>query len=403
MTRRYFIGLSAGASLFGIDAALVRTDGVGHGLRLKLEQFIHAPYSPELRELLWRVNNTPTPETRLVAAAHRVLGEMHALAVKQLLGQKTATALDVICVGCTGVSLWHETEGRYPSTLSLGMAAVLAERTGLTILSDFSSRDVAAGRQATPLTIPVDAMLFQEAHEHRVLVDLASVASVISLPARLGPPGRRLIGYQAAPGTLLLDGLMRLMTNGREHYDAGGKYAVQGRCLDALLERWLQNPFFQKRPPKTVPRQEFGADFLSRAIEQAKRIDGNLHDVLCTMTYFIADAIVQSLQQSFDPLPARILVSGRGVRNGLLWRLLEQKLAPITLERTDVHGVPSEARKAVGVAGITAMTMDGIQLNGTAGTTSSRLLGQFTPGQVRNWSRCLAWMAAQAVPARAAA
>jgi anhydro-N-acetylmuramic acid kinase len=402
---RYFIGLSSGASLFGVDAALVRAEGVGSGLRFRLEQFLHAPFSKELRELLWRVTTNASPEVRHVATLHRVLGETYALAVKQLLGQGRLPAQEVYCVGCPGQSLWHEPEGRYPSTLNLGMASVLAERTGLTTVSDFSSRDMALGGQGLPITALVDAMLFQHPHEHRVLIDLGSAASVVSLPGQLGPHGRKLLGYQAAPCTMLLDGLMRLLTNGREHFDAGGKHAVQGRCLEPLLDRWMHNHFFQKRPPKCVPRQEFGPDFLSRAVEQAKRIEGNLHDVLCTMTHFVASAIVHSLQHDLPAMPARILLSGRGVRNGLLWHMLEQKLAPIPLELTDAHGLPSDARKAVAIAGLAALTVDGVPANLpiVTGASGPRLLGQLTPGSSGNWARCLSWMARQFAPPQSAA
>ena len=194
---------------------------------------------------------------------------------------------------------------------------------------------------------------------------------------------------------MLLDGLMRLLTNGREPFDAGGKNAVQGRCLEPLLERWMQNHFFHERPPKCVPRREFGPDFLNRAVEQAKRLEGNLHDVLCTMTHFVAHAIVHAVRNFLRAAPARILLSGRGVRNGFLWHLLEQKLNPLPLEKIDAHGIAAEARQAVAHAGLAALTMDGVPINlpSVTGASSSRLVGQLTPGASDNWSRCLAWMA----------
>ena len=405
MNHRHFIGLSSGSSLFGVDAALVRAEGIGSDLTLKLDHFLHAPFGHELRALLLRVVTNAAPEVRHIATLHRVLGETFALAVKQLLDQARLPTQQILCVGCPGLSLWHDAEGRYPSTLNVGMASVLAERTGLTTLSDFSSRDIALGGQGLPITALVDAMLFQHPQEHRVLIHLGSTASIVSLPAQLGPNARNVLGFQAAPCTMLLDGLMRLLTNGREHYDAGGKHAVQGRCLEPLLERWMQNHFFQKRPPKCVPRQEFGPDFLSRAIEQAKRLNGNLHDVLCTMTHFVASAIVHSLQHDLPALPKRILLSGKGVRNGFLWHLLEQKLHPLPLDKTDAHGIPTEACKALAHAGLAALTMDGVPANlpAVTGASGPRILGQFTPGANGNWARCLAWMARQSAPLQAAA
>jgi anhydro-N-acetylmuramic acid kinase len=403
-TRRYFIGLHSGASLFGVDAALVRVDGVGAAMKMGIEHFVSIPFSSDLRELLWRATTSAAPEVRHLGAAHRILGETYALAVKQLVEQSRQPLKDVMAMGCSGVLLWHDGAGRFPAALELGMTAVLAERTGVTTLSDFKSRDLALGGQGGPLTALVDARLFQDAQEPRVRLDLGTVATVVYLPPQLEVP-QRLLGWEATPCTMLLDGLMRIMTNGRESFDAGGKHAVQGRCLEPLLERWLQNHFFQARPPKCVPRHEFGVDFLHRSIEQAKRVGGNLHDVLCTMTHFIAGAIVQSLERHLPRPPQRLLLSGRGVRNGFLWHLLEQKLHGIPLERTDIHDVASDQYKAFANAALAALTIDGVPANlpSVTGASAARVLGQWTPGSPANWARCAAWMARQSASAQAAA
>ncbi len=325
MSHRYYVGLSSGSSRLGVDAALVRVEGIGARARFLVEQFHHTPFGQELRDLLWRVASNPTPEVRHLGTLHRILGETYGLAVKQLLEAHRQIARDVLAIGCSGLSLWHDTVGRYPATLDLGMMSVLAERTGLTTVSDFSSRDLALGGQGRPIDAIIDAQLFFQPAEHRVRLHLGSTASVVSLPADLQLQSRHLLGWQAAPCTMLLDGLMRLMTSGREPFDSGGKHAVQGRCVDPLLDRWMQNHFFHERPPKCVPRDEFGPDFLNRAIEQARRVGGNLHDVLCTMTHFVAGAIARSLQEHLATPPMRVLVSGGGSRNGFLWHLLEQK------------------------------------------------------------------------------
>jgi anhydro-N-acetylmuramic acid kinase len=235
MTRRWCIGLSSGCSLFGMDAALVRVDGQGTEMALRLEEFLHVPYGRELRDLLWHVRSTQAPELRHLATVHRVLGETSALVVRQLLEHSRLPAQEIFCIGSSGLEIWHDADGRYPANLNLGMCSVLAERTGLTTVSDFSSRDLVLGGQGLPLTALVDALLFHDPREHRVLLHLGSVATLLSLPADRGMNHRRIIGFQAAPCTLLLDGLMRLLTAGREHFDAGGKNAVQGRCLEPLL------------------------------------------------------------------------------------------------------------------------------------------------------------------------
>lgn len=404
MSPRWFIGLSSGSSLSGVDAALLRIDGFGSGLALHLEHFLHAPFGAELRELLWRTMTSAAPDIKYLGTLHRILGETYALATKQLL-ERRQHPKDVLAVGCTAAPLWHDGDGRYPAILEIGMMSVIAERTGLTTVSDFASRDLALGGQGQPIQAIVDTLLFHRSDEHRVRLHLGGTATVVSLPRQLGPNARNVIGWQAAPCTMLLDGLMRLMTNGREPFDAGGKHAVQGRCLEPLLERWLQNHFFHERPPKCVPRREFGLDFLNRTIEQAKRIGGTLHDVLCTMTHFIARAIVHSLQEYLPTPAARILVSGGGARNGFLWHLLAQRLDPIMIEKTEAAGIEADACRAVASAGLAALTMDGVPINlpSVTGASGARLSGQFTPGAPANWARCLAWMARQSTPAHHAA
>jgi anhydro-N-acetylmuramic acid kinase len=403
--KRWYIGISSGRSLMGVDAALVCVDGYGAQVALRLEHFVHAGYGRELRELLWHVQSTPTPELRHLATLHRVLGETYAIAVRQVMEQSRVPAQQVLAVGCAGLEVWHDTQGRYPANLTLGMIGVIAERTGLTVLSDFSSRDIALGGQGLPMTALVDALLFHDPGEHRLLVHLGSVATVVALPAQPGVNHRNVIGFQAAPCTLLLDGLMRLLTANREHFDNGGKNAVQGRCLEPLLERWLQDSFFKQPPPKCVSRSAWGSDFLNRAVAQAKELEGNLHDVLCTMTHFVARAILQELHRHLPTPPGRVLLSGRGTRNGFLWHLLEQNLGAIPMEKTDAHGIPCEARQAIAHAGLAALTMDGVPANlpSVTGASGARVLGQLTPGAGENWSRCLSWMARQAPSIQTAA
>lgn len=195
---------------------------------------------------------------------------------------------------------------------------------------------------------------------------------------------------------------MQRLTGGREEYDAGGKNGVQGRCLEPLLQRWLAHPYLQRRPPKSLTRQAFGEEFLAQAVQTARQLRGSLHDLVCTATHFVARSIGVSLKRFLPQgrLPQRALLSGGGVRNGLLLHLLEQQLGGIPLDKTDSHGVPAGARKAIESALLAVLTLDGVPANlpAVTGAAGSRLLGSLTPGSSANWARCLAWMAAQTAP-----
>src|SRR6266852_5706651 len=156
MTTRCIIGLSSGSSVAGVDAALLETEGVGLELRVRPVLVLHQPYHGDLRDLIRRTGSPGKVDGRQTALLHRLLGETFAAAARQTADRASMSLQKVQCLGCPGHTVWHDPEGRFPSTLALGMAAVVAERTGVTTVSDFRSRDMAAGGQGAPLTALVD-------------------------------------------------------------------------------------------------------------------------------------------------------------------------------------------------------------------------------------------------------
>ena len=350
--------------------------------------------------MIRRLSEPGTCEVREVALLHRLLGESFAAAARAAADQGSLSLQEVQVIGCPGHTVWHETEGRFPSTLPLGMAAVVAERCGVTTVGDFRCRDVAAGGQGLPLAALTDHLLFRDPHEDRVLLHLGGTARVVFLPAGGRPAD--VVGFEAGPCNLLLDALMRHMTGGRADFDAGGKHAVQGKCVESLARTWMEHPYFSQRPPKCLPRHVFGETFAVRALHQAREVQAGMHDLLCTATHFVARVVASSLKR-FLPAsqpPARILLSGGGARNGLLWRLLEQHLPEAAIARTDEVGVPVGMRKATSFGLLAALAVDGVSGNAPSATGAAgpRLLGSLTPGSSANWARCLAWMTAQSPP-----
>jgi anhydro-N-acetylmuramic acid kinase len=273
---------------------------------------------------------------------------------------------------------------------------VVAERTGITTLSDFRARDLAAGGQGVPLAALADYLMFRDTSETRVLIHLGGLARVVYLPA--GCRLHQVMGFEAGPCNVLLDALMRQITGGRESYDPGGRHAVQGRCIEPLLRDWLLHPALQKRPPRGVPRHMFGTEFAVASVQQARQKGWSLHDLLCTATHFVAQSVTSSLRRFLptgQPVQ-RVLLSGGGVKNGLLWHLLEQQLGGVPMDRTEKFGIPSDSRKALAFGILAALTIDGVAANvpSATGASASRLLGSITPGASSNWARLLAWMSA---------
>ncbi len=398
---RWIIGLASGSGAEAVEAALVEIEGTGFGLQPRLARTMRQAYSRDMRELLLRIGSATPCDIRQVAQVHRLLGETFAAAARQVADRASLPLQRVQCLACPGHTACHDPEGRFPASLMAGMAAIVAERTGVTTISEFRARDLAAGGQGVPLLSAADYLLFRSDDENRILLHLGGLARIVYLPA--DGAMREVLGFEAGPCNLLLDALMRHMTGGRELFDSGGKHAVQGRCIEPLLERWLSQPYLQRRPPKSLPRHSFGDEFARETVQLARQKEWGLHDVLCTATHFVARAVLHAIRKYVpqNGQPTRVLLSGGGARNGFLWHLLEQQLSGLKLEKTDAHGVPADARKPLGFAILAALTVDGVPANvpSATGAAGARLLGSLTPGSSLNWSRCLAWMASQsAVP-----
>lgn len=401
---RWLIGLASGSCADGVEAALLEAEDIGLNLRVKPIQVAQQPYPRDLRGLLLQASSMTPCEVKQLSLMHRLLGETFAAAARHVADRASLSLQRIQCVGCPGHTVWHDTEGRFASTLNLGMAAVIAERTGLTTVSDFRTRDLAAGGQGVPLAALADFLMFRSGEEDRLLIHLGGLARVVHLPAAGRLPD--VLGFEAGPCNGLLNALMHELTGGKEPFDPGGRHAVQGRCLEPLLNKWLEHSYLQKRPPKSLPRHIFGSDFARQTVAQARQKGWALHDVLCTATHFVARGIARAVERFVTAPRAgqsspRVLLSGGGVRNGFLWHLLEQQLAGLPMERTDECGIPADVRKPLAFGVLAALTMDGVPGNvpTATGAAAGRLLGSITPGSTANWARCLSWMSAQvAVP-----
>jgi anhydro-N-acetylmuramic acid kinase len=388
-----------------VTAALVETEGTGLDLQVTPVRVVQQPYARELRDLIRYRESGESAEFRQLCLLHRLLGETFAAAARQAADRASLSLQRVQCIGCSGHTVRHEPDGRFPSTLSIGMPAIVAERTGVTTVSDFRSRDLAAGGQGASVEALADYLLFRHATETRVLLHLGASSGVVALPA--GGHLHEVLGFEIGPCTALLDGLLRYSTAGKEEFDAGGKHGAQGCCIEPLLERWLNHPYFSRRPPKSLPRPTFADEFVQQGIQLARSQSHGINDLVCTATHLVARCILAACRRFLGESwpPDRVILSGGGTRNGLLWQILEQQFSPLPLAKTEHYGVPVEGRDAIASAVLAALTVDGVAGNRTraTGASGSRLLGNLTPGSTANWARCLAWMAVQSAPLSVAA
>lgn len=393
---RLFIGLANGSGGEGADAVLVETTGVGLQLRARVIESLRRKHHRDVQELFLKTMPLSCSASLAdLTLLHRQLGENAGQAALQLIAATRIEMARVMAIGHMGPLAWHEPSRLSFTSLEIGQASAIVEKTGLTVIDEFRERDIAAGGQGMPITSIADWAFFRDADQGRLLVHLGGITSFVYIPAHARP--QDVLAFEIGPGTRLLDAIIRQGSSGRERFDVGGKHAVQGKCLDGLLAKWLEHPYLQQRPPKSLSRTEFGVDWIARAARAAVEVEGKLEDFLCTLSHFLVRSIV--LATRWLPAmtePVHLWLSGGGTRNGLFWRLLEQEMPGVVLHRLDELGVPSQARQAAGAALLAALAMDGVPAS-SPGVTGAvgRLLGKMTPGEGRSWARCLRWMAEQ--------
>jgi anhydro-N-acetylmuramic acid kinase len=391
MSSRLLIGLSVGSGLEGVDAVAVRAAGVGLDLALRVEGAVRVAFPHPVRDACRFAGHesfrAPGPDFV------RNVAETVVHAARQVLMRAGVSPRDTFAAGL--VEPAHP-----PAELGLTWPEVadrVAEQTGLTVLHGFRHRDRAAGGTGHPITPAADYLLLRAATHTRLLVHLGAVTSLVLVPA--GGKVSAVIGFEAGPGNQLLDALLFHGTRGKEVADPGGKKAVQGKCLEPLLARWLEHPHLTRVPPKAVHPDAFGRSFLLAAFDSARQLGGGLPDLLCTATHLAARAMGDAARVWLPtpPTPRQVFATGGGVRNGFLWQLVSQQFAGEVVARADDAGLPALARNAAAAAVLAALTCDGVagNLSVLTGATGGRLLGHFAPGDGRNWAKVAAWVADQ--------
>ncbi|GBD31257.1 Anhydro-N-acetylmuramic acid kinase [bacterium HR33] len=367
------VGLMSGTSADGVDAALVRIEESGE---LSLVAFVFLAYAASERVRLLDAIERGTP--RELATVDVWLGERFADAVERVLAEAGAKAKDLKFIACHGHTFWHE-PGK--ASLQLGNPAVLAERFGVTVVSDFRSRDVAAGGQGAPLVPIADACLFGHPQKGRALLNLGGMANVTWVP-RLGDVDGT-IAFDTGPGMAVIDCVVRKLVPDLE-YDVGGVLAASGRAVEEAVRVLLSDPFFGLPPPKSTGRERFGTAFAERLIaEVSERLpDAAPEDMVATAVELTARSVADQIER-WLPRGERseLLVSGGGAKNRWLMERLAQRLAQWEVVRFEDVFFDGDAKEAAAFAFLGWLTLHGRPGNvpRATGARGPRVLGRITP------------------------
>ncbi|MEK6710075.1 MAG: anhydro-N-acetylmuramic acid kinase [Nitrospinota bacterium] len=374
------IGLMSGTSADGVDAALVRIAGG----KAALLDFRSLPHAQALRGRVLAAGGEPGAATAEICSLHREIGEAFARAALEIIAASGAAPSEVSFIGSHGQTVRHLPEGGVdllPSTLQLGDAAVIAERTGITVVADFRARDVAAGGSGAPLAPWAHRFLFERPGAPVAFLNLGGIANLTYIPPA-GRPG--LFGFDCGPANMALDGCVARLTRGAERFDRGGRLAARGRVDKEALGLMLAHPFLRLAPPKSTGRETFGEAFLEGALAPLRERGAPPEDELATLTAFSAECVLRAARDHFpgDAPPAEFLVGGGGYQNETLLRRLREGLAPIPVRSSGERGIPPGAVEAVAFALLGWASLRGVPANVPAATGARRevVLGHITPG-----------------------
>lgn len=379
------VGLMTGTSADAVDAVVVRLKGEGLATKHEVLAELERPLADDLRDEVLAISGAKTLEPERLMRLDTELGELYAEAVSEVCDRAGIAVEKLTAIGSHGQTVRHIPRsggGGRAFTLQLGSAATLAERTGVTVVSDFRRRDTEAGGEGAPLVPIADFWLFRSDAESRVLLNLGGMANITWLPkhARLAD----VLAFDTGPGNAVLDGLVRAGTRGLARHDEAGGLAASGRSHEGLLEELLADPFFVLPPPRSTGRERFGESYAERLADVGESMGLSLEDTLATAVELTAASIERALQDFVSPHGKvdALYVSGGGVRNVTLMMALRRRLSSIRVDRLDSLGVSSGIKEALAFAFLAHLTLCGEAGNvpGATGARHPAVLGSITPG-----------------------
>ena len=315
-------GIMSGTSLDGIDVAIVDID---RG-QIKPVAFRTAPYPKAVREAIMAVSNR-TCHTSEISHLNFRLPALYAAELRKLPVPLETVKL----IGCHGQTIFHEGSR---STLQIADGSVLAELTGIAVVSDFRTRDMAAGGQGAPMVPFFDYACFRHPKRTRVAVNIGGIGNITVIK-----PGARLeevVAFDTGPGNMVMDQLVGGM-------DRGGKLGSAGHIDRKLLAELLKDRYYRLAPPKSTGREQYGPEFVQRFAGLA------LADAVATAAAFTIATLVRGIGLITDT-PDDVIVGGGGARNPHLMALLAAQLAVSRVTTTNEFGIDSDAKEAIAFA-----------------------------------------------------
>ena len=380
----------SGTSLDGIDVAIIDITGSGYKAKINVLTNHSVPYPRKVREALLDISNANT-HTSEISRLNFLLGELYAEAVEETAERGGIPLPTIRLIGCHGQTIYHEGQGsaylgkKVASTLQIGESSVISERTGISVISNFRERDMAAGGKGAPLAPYLDYLLLRSRGRGRVAVNIGGIANLTAIPANSNTD--KIVAFDTGPGNMVIDQLMSRITLGRQTFDRDGATASAGQIDQKLLNKLLRDKYFRAKPPKTAGREQYGAEFVSKLLDT----ELSTEDLIATATALTAESIALGVRNFVMPEMRvdEIFVYGGGAHNPTLMGMLQKAMNSIPVLESTEAGLDVDAKEAIAFAVMAYETAHDRPSNVPTATGARRsvVLGKLTPNGPNGSSR----------------
>lgn len=356
-----YVGIMSGTSLDGIDAVLADFNLQPPTL---LNTF-YQPYDKNLRRQILELHQSGNNELHRSAILSNKLAHCYAKAVISLLNKHKIKPQNIAAIGCHGQTVRHCPQADAGYSIQLGNASLLAELTGITVVTDFRNRDIAAGGQGAPLVPVFHQLLFQDPKINRIIVNIGGISNVTSLA-----PNMKVVGFDCGPGNLLMDSWCQhhLGTT----YDKNGTWAKSGKTIPELLEKLMSFDYFSLPPPKSTGREMFNLSWLENYLSGNEKPE----DVQATLLRLTSTVITNAILTYFSDA-TEIYLCGGGARNIALTSNIQISLPKKKVALTDVLGTNADWLEAFAFAWLAKQAIQGVpsSLPSVTNAKEERILG----------------------------
>lgn len=376
---RTVIGVLSGTSVDAVDLVLVKIKGKGKSSEIKVLDFRSYPVNVKLKMHILRLSSDNNLKAEDICRLNFIIGNLFADSVNRFLSVNKLSYKNVDLIGSHGQTICH-----FPgkkdlfgfdsrSTLQVGDPSVIANKTGISVIGDFRTADVAAGGDGAPLAPYLDYILFSSAEKSRVFVNIGGIANVTYL--RKSCSQNEVIASDTGPGNMLIDSLMMKLF--KKKYDKNGKTSSSGNVNGELFSFLKEyDKFYVKKFPKSTGREYYGEKYVSEVLNKGK--NSKPADLISTVTKFTAFTIYHNLKR-FET--DELLISGGGSKNTALMNFLKEYFPQTEVKQINEKGINSDNKEAVLFALLANEFVNGIRANITSATGSDKnvILGKFCP------------------------